>query len=666
MAHSVNERVDVINELAFSLHNRYPHETLERSQEAIMLINKADIPMNVAKTIALKNMGLAYWRLANYDSSLYFLDQAIELAEVIEDDSLKAKVTSNMGLVYRERGEYAQSLKSSFQAYRVFQSLGDLTNEAIIANNIGVVYGMMENHLEALNYFEHSIDLGQDILNEMVICGNLTCIGETYNHLGDTETSMDYLDKAIIYCTSIRNNVYLSQALYNKATILSRLGKFEEATSSFQKALSIQQEIGELRGQANSYNALGELFLKLNDTETALHNLEKAYAISTENKLLSSLQRYYFLKIRIDSLREDYTSAQEDKALYKSLTDSLYHLKDFSEISEVILNYETENLRIERKLQDEAMKSQRAKNRITYILLVSAFSVILILGFMFWSKSKDMRKLKNLNLQIIGQKAEIDKRSEELRGSNSELRNTVNQLLEAQKQLVESEKMASLGQLAAGIGHEINNPLNFIKGGVLALHQELETSAKNDDNGLNCYFEIIEEGVNRATEIVKSLSHFSRLDQSMQDKFEIHEVIDHCLVILKSKLRNHITIHKDYHQAPLMVIGNEGRLHQSFINILSNAEQAIDDKGEISIATSADQNMIKVLINDTGRGIEESKLQRVMEPFFTTKPPGEGTGLGLSITYNIIDEHKGAISILSKPGEGCSVIIQLPLHRQEP
>ncbi len=659
-ASSTAEKVAVLNELAFSLHNRYPRQTLQRSQAAIQLIESADSPMELAKSVAYKNMGLAYWRLANYDSSLHQLNIASSIADEIESDSLKAKIVSNLGLVYREKGEYSRSLKNSFQAYRVFQEMGDKANEAVVANNIGVVYGMMENHREALNYFQHSIAIGRAIQNEMIICGNLNFLGETFYHLDNVESGLSYLEKAIIYCRAVRNNVYLSRALFNKASILAGFGQYPEAIATLEEALAIQQEIGDLKGQAESHNTLGELFMQLNDAEAASRNLESAYGISSDNKLIAPLQQYYFLKIRLDSLNEDFVAAQQDLILYKNLTDSIYHLKGFAEISDIILRYESENLEIERRLQAEAIKGQQAKTRFIYVLLGSALTIIVILGFLIRSKSLTNRKLRRLNLQIIEQKEEIDERSEELKTSNTELQNTVDQLMETQKQLVESEKMASLGQLAAGIGHEINNPLNFIKGGVMALRQELEGEKRPVENGIGHCFDVIDEGVKRAAEIVKSLSHFSRLDQSMQDECDIHEILDHCLVILHSRLRDRIQIKKSYHPAKVRIKGNEGRLHQAFLNIISNADQAISGKGEIAIETTLRQQKLVVSISDTGEGIDESKIKQVMEPFFTTKPPGQGTGLGLSITYNIITEHQGTISMSSKPKEGCTVKVQFP------
>ena len=245
-----------------------------------------------------------------------------------------------------------------------------------------------------------------------------------------------------------------------------------------------------------------------------------------------------------------------------------------------------------------------------------------------------------------------NKKHRELQLNNEELKKT-------QKLLITSEKMASLGVLAAGVGHEINNPLNFIKNGIEALSMKLE---KNKDEELESYFKIINEGVSRATNIVKSLSHFSR--KGSPDKNEecnIHEIIENCLLILHNRIRNRVRIITNFTKKNVILKGNEGRLHQAMMNIISNAEQAIGDEGTIEISTKRKNNMLEIEVKDDGEGIPEENLMKISDPFFTTKAPGEGTGLGLFITFSIIEEHGGQVEVRSNIQEGTTFYIILPL-----
>jgi len=249
----------------------------------------------------------------------------------------------------------------------------------------------------------------------------------------------------------------------------------------------------------------------------------------------------------------------------------------------------------------------------------------------------------------------------DLQSSNAELRMTLADLHDAQDKLIQAEKMASLGVLSAGIAHEINNPLNFIKGGIHALENYLGKKDEGVDKEILPYFQAINEGVKRASDIIKSLSHFSRQGTGMKETCDMHEIIDNCLVMLHNKTKNKVNIIKQYMSGPPVVIGNEGKLHQAFLNILVNAEQAIDHGGKITIKTEINSKQVVISFGDSGIGIEKENLSKISDLFYTTKAPGIGTGLGLSITYSIIQEHKGSIEVSSKLMKGTKFIIRLPI-----
>ena len=221
--------------------------------------------------------------------------------------------------------------------------------------------------------------------------------------------------------------------------------------------------------------------------------------------------------------------------------------------------------------------------------------------------------------------------------------------------------MASLGLMATGIAHEINNPLNFIKNGVEALNKKVGDTRIKDKTELEALFNIVNEGVVRASNIVKSLSHFSRKSPTMDEECNLKDIIENCLLILHSKIKGRIRVKTHFARGKKLVKGNEGRLHQVMMNIISNAEQAIEDTGTIDITTLVEGNNLKVIIKDDGSGISEENLSKIGDPFFTTKAPGEGTGLGLFISFSIIEEHNGNLEVISSPEEGTSFIISLPL-----
>lgn len=275
-----------------------------------------------------------------------------------------------------------------------------------------------------------------------------------------------------------------------------------------------------------------------------------------------------------------------------------------------------------------------------------------------------------------------------------ELHQTLDHLKEAQSQLVDSEKMASLGQLTAGIAHEINNPINFVSSNIPPLKQDItdlntiiskyeEINASNLTEKLKEITSLkqaldydflktelvtiingIENGANRTTEIVKSLRNFSRLDEDDLILADINEGILSTLVLLKST-SSEIQIIKNLNTLPKIEC-YPGKLNQVFLNILNNAIQAIQsniqhiEKGSLRISTIDEPDYIKIIISDNGCGINEEIKDKIFDPFFTTKEVGKGTGLGLSIVYRIIENHRGKIAVRSKLNEGTTFTISLP------
>ncbi|NVK51372.1 MAG: HAMP domain-containing histidine kinase [Flavobacteriaceae bacterium] len=257
--------------------------------------------------------------------------------------------------------------------------------------------------------------------------------------------------------------------------------------------------------------------------------------------------------------------------------------------------------------------------------------------------------------------SKVVERTKALEDSNKELKKLLKELRNTQAKLIESEKMASLGILTAGVAHEINNPLNFILGGYTGLHNHLDNIGVNDEQ-TKVLLEGIEVGVKRASQIVNSLNHYSRKEDSFDNKCNIHKIIDDCLVMLNNKIKDRITIQKNYTFTPIVIIGNSGKLHQVFLNVLQNAIQSIEKIGVITITTTQNNNTANIKITDTGHGIKSKNLYKITTPFFTTKQPGEGTGLGLSITASILKEHRGSIDFSSKENQGTTVSISLPTN----
>lgn len=268
-------------------------------------------------------------------------------------------------------------------------------------------------------------------------------------------------------------------------------------------------------------------------------------------------------------------------------------------------------------------------------------------------------KRRTEKLQLVNN--ELVTKSDLISKKNKELKKTLANLQETQDQLLRAEKMASLGTLTAGVAHEINNPLNYIMGAYVGLENYFDEKGSDEPEKVDVLLSSIKTGIDRTSNIVKGLNQFSRNNSSFDEDCDVHSIIDNCLVILNNRLKHQCVISKNYTDTDLIVIGNVGKLHQVIINILSNALDAVDENCLINIETAVVDDKVQIHIVDNGCGIKEENMSKVIDPFYTTKPPGKGTGLGLAISYSIVKEHKGIITIESEINKGTRVIIELPI-----
>ncbi len=276
----------------------------------------------------------------------------------------------------------------------------------------------------------------------------------------------------------------------------------------------------------------------------------------------------------------------------------------------------------------------------------------------------------------------------------SELDAAYQQLKATQSQILQQEKMASVGQLAAGVAHEINNPMGFITSNLSSLKryqdklaayiaqlenwlqgagseeilQQLKEFKKKQKidyvlEDINDLIEESNEGAVRVRDIVQNLKSFSRVDQTEFTPADINACLESTLAIAMNEIKYKATVEKDFSELPLLPCYPQ-QLNQVFLNILVNAAQAIEDSGEIKITTRVDQDKVVVAISDNGPGIPAEIKDKIFEPFFTTKEVGKGTGLGMSISFDIIKDHQGQIRIESTVGQGTTFVIELPLERE--
>lgn len=273
----------------------------------------------------------------------------------------------------------------------------------------------------------------------------------------------------------------------------------------------------------------------------------------------------------------------------------------------------------------------------------------------------------------------VAERTHDLQRKNEELQQTLQELKKTQEQLILNEKMVSLGNLVAGVAHEVNNPIGAVNSSadvskrcIANLKKTLAESTSLDELTHDAKFqkslkllednnEVTSLAGQRIAKIVRSLKNFARLDEAEYQKANIHEGLDNTLTLIHHKIKNRIQVVKDYRPIP-EIDCYPNQLNQVFMNILVNAADAIPDKGTITISTYVENDQVVVKISDDGKGIAPEHLDKIFSPGFTTKGVGVGTGLGLSISYNIIQKHHGKITVESEVGKGTTFTIYLPVE----
>jgi len=292
--------------------------------------------------------------------------------------------------------------------------------------------------------------------------------------------------------------------------------------------------------------------------------------------------------------------------------------------------------------------------------------------------------------------AERQQQMEALRAEKEEQKVLIRKLQDAQQQVLQADKMASIGQLAAGVAHEINNPVGYISSNlgslkrysqdmirVLGAYEEVERQfgpapavdcvrALKDEVGLNhllqdmpSLLEETQEGLSRVKQIVQDLKEFSHVDEADWQWADLHKGIDSTLNIVNNEIKYKADVVKDYGDLPAVEC-IASQLNQVFMNLLVNAAQAIPERGTITIRTATDsRDWICIAISDTGSGISPEHMARIFDPLFTTKPVGQGTGLGLSLSYSIVSKHGGRIEVETEKGRGTTFRVWLPVRQQQ-
>lgn len=619
------EKIDQLNVLITRYAANDPIIAIQYSDSSIQLSNSLNDSVRLAHSIGRK--GIALFFLGDHNEALSHYLQAVSIKEAIGKHNLLGSDYNNIGLLLRNMGQNNESLNYYRMALKAAEDNGDRKQEATIWNNIGINLRRSGEPESAREAFERSLSISTQLGLSQIMALSYNNLGNGLIGNGLIVESMDYYRKAIEINRILNNRYEHANCLNNLAASFILLNEHQNAQSTLNEAEGIIKSIGSTFLQINNLTLMSDLLIKQKHFERAIDFIEK------RNRLKDSISL-------IDR------SKQFDQI--KAIVSAEKRLQDYQLLKQI------------NEIQQDKIKNAKIIQLLAGIVLI----IVLTFLFILFRNNKVIRKL---NRSLVDRTKEVEELNDELQVANEELEaqrdsliETLDKLEKAQDKLLQSKKMASLGVLAAGIAHEINNPLNFIQGGVNAIKNSIEDMPRKKSQGILSLVEIIETGVNRAAAIVSSLNYYSRKDNHKSETCDIHRIIQDSLLILNHRIEGRIEVSKELTNDYFSVICNEGKIHQAILNILSNAIDSIENKGKIRICTELKDQIVWITIIDSGCGIPSENLAKITDPFFTTKDPDKGTGLGLAVALKTIQDINGSLEFWSDVGKGTIVQIKLP------
>jgi two-component system, NtrC family, sensor kinase len=598
------------------------------------------------------------YRFSNVDSSFYYNDLALNIASALKIAPAKAALLSLKGATLLEAGKLPESLQFQFEAMKISEALNDTSIIAIALNRIGNTYMELSDHVNANAFYFRSKDLFYAQHNMPMYYNETSNIGNIYELMQMPDSALYYQE--IVYDaamkTTSRDDFTRSEVMFRMGNAYKAKGKQKEALAFYKRGVTEALADNDVRDLSMNNLLIAKLYKEMHQPDSSMK-----YAFSClENARLISFRKCLFeASALVSELYRDnkkFDSAYKYLVLANSEKDSLIGAKRFQELQRIVL-FEQEHQR-----ENESARVA-ARNKERQLALLAGLAIVLMVAILLYRNNKQKQK------------------------TNQVLASTLTNLSATQAQLIQSEKMASLGELTAGIAHEIQNPLNFVNNFsevsnelIDEMKEELTTGTKEEAitiaNDIKQNLEKINYHGKRADAIVKGMLQHSRASSGTKEPTDINALADEYLRLSYHGLRT-----KDKSFNANMVTDLDGQIGlikvlpqdmgRVLLNLFTNAFYSLAEKGKqkqedyhpsIYVTTKKIGNKVYIYVKDNGMGIPQRVIEKIYQPFFTTKPTGEGTGLGLSMSYDIITKaHGGEMKVESKEGEGAEFIIEIPI-----
>ncbi len=607
------------------------------------------------------------YRLGNTDSSLMYGQQALESAEKINYIPGQISALSFMCIVTEQRGNLPKSLELGFKALQLAQEhdLERLAGPAL--DGIGETYIILKDYPKTISYLRRYILIEENNSNNEGLAYAYFDMGVAFAGLNELDSAGFFEEKAIKTFAKYNHEEPLVYQTIGDIKIKS--GEPEDALNYYQKGLQIAINNNERRASAYLYNKIAAFYKDANKPNSAIYyaekGLEESRAIDQKKTILEAaalLSELYESK--------DAKASLQYLKIADAYKDSIFGAGNIEAVQTLAAQQE------ERQKEIEAA-AIAYRSQLKQYALITGLGILLLIAFFLYRNNLKEKKAKLL-----------------LQNKNEVIEQTLSNLKSTQAQLIQSEKMASLGELTAGIAHEIQNPLNFVNNFsevsnelVDEMNDELNKGEINEAKiiagDIKQNLEKINHHGKRADAIVKGMLQHSRKSEGKKEPTDINALCDEYVRLSYHGLRAkdkefNAEIKTDFDETIGKINIVPQDIGRVLLNLFNNAFYAVNEKSQqstvnrpqqllqeykplVSVQTKKLNDKIEIRVEDNGNGITQNVVDKIFQPFFTTKPTGQGTGLGLSLSYDIIKAHAGEIKVETKEGEGSEFVIQLPL-----
>ena len=666
-----------INKLAFLYADSYPDSAISilkgvAEQCKNIAYQKGSVDTYGAYGNALQTKG-------NFDSALNYYIKALDLANKSNAHESLPAILGNIGLIYFNQGNYPIALQKFYASLKAAE---EENNQLVIrnsSNNIGTIYFYQGKMKEAEEAYTNTLKISKELSDTANVI-------LAYNNIAEVNLEENNIHKALSNLSTAyqllqqKNSPDMLVAVSNSlGDCYYRLNEITKASEYFEKALEISKKTDNARATCKALIGLAKVNNKIGTYKKALEYGKEALKKANEMRQ-AQLQRD-----ALEVVANSYEQAGDGM-------NSLKYYKEFRRFSDSLVNIENIKAAANLKAGYEFSKKEEEFQRKTFQqkwMMFSALAAFLITLIIIWVVYRNKKRLSHMYSQL-------ENKNEVIEGQKRKAEETLAQLKATQKQLIQVEKMASLGELTAGIAHEIQNPLNFVNNfsdvSKEMIQEIIEERTKNKEDrdeaiqdeileDISKNLEKISQHGNRASNIVKGMLEHSRNGSGKKELTDINALCKEFLHLSYHGLRaKDKSFHADFETHFDESIGKIDIVPQDIgrvvLNLINNAFYASNERSEkamiekpnaesfkpmVTISTKKVDGKIEINIADNGNGIPKNIIDKIFQPFFTTKPTGKGTGLGLSLSYDIVKAHGGELRVNSEQNIGTDFTILLPI-----